>query len=239
MKYFVQHENGVYYIRNENNEIEGEYTEYLEAISERAKMELEYQQGQELIDINSYIPRIHGLNVAAGWWTDLNTGASLVSTRNRPEMMLLAISEIVEAWEGEELMDDHLPQYPMPIVEFADAFIRLCDQCGAEGFEVTQQDIERFANETEIEIDYFGICIYIARALEGYRKRTKTEQFMKYRDNMIQALLMSVSLGKLYLMEEGIEEYDFYDVVDAKIEYNQNRADHKIDNRKLEGGKSI
>lgn len=200
-------------------------------------------QFQDTIDtLNAYIKNIHQRNLEVGWWTDLNTGNSILETRNRPEMMLLGISEIVEAWEGLELMDDHLPQYPMPIVEFADAFIRNADLLGGEGFEITTGDILDFENvkatdEIENE-DLFGYAIFICRALEGYRKKSDPARLAEYRRNLIFAFLYAKQLGDIEIVQEDAD-YTFFDVVDAKLEYNANRADHKISNRKAIGGKSI
>jgi NTP pyrophosphatase (non-canonical NTP hydrolase) len=64
------------------------------------------------------------------WWRNPLTGELL--QRNRPEMMMLMVSEIAEAMEGyrKGLQDDHLPQYDMETVELADLFIRLMDYVG-------------------------------------------------------------------------------------------------------------
>lgn len=100
----------------------------------------------------------------AGWHTDLKTGELI--DRNKGEMLMLMVSEIAEAMEGERkgLMDDHLPHRKMVEVELADAIIRICDYAGRWGYD-----------------------------LEG--------------------------------------------AVNEKLEYNKQRADHKIENRLLSGGK--
>lgn len=80
----------------------------------------------------------HGAAVSAGWWTDLNTGESLIGKRNVGEMLMLAVSEIAEAMEGHRkgLNDDKLVGRPMMEVEIADCIIRLCDTAGAMGFDL-------------------------------------------------------------------------------------------------------
>lgn len=64
------------------------------------------------------------------WWKNPLTHEPLM--RNRPEMMMLMVSEIAEAMEGlrKGIPDDHLPEFPMETVELADLFIRLMDYVG-------------------------------------------------------------------------------------------------------------
>ena len=127
----------------------------------------------QVVDINKTARNINDLvdlcfkaSFDAGWHTDLTTGK--LKDRNRAEMLMLMVSEISEAMEGERkgLMDDHLPHRPMPEVELADAIIRICDYAGRWG-------------------------------------------------------------------------YDLGGAVVEKMQYNANRADHKIENRVKEGGKKF
>lgn len=117
-------------------------------------------------EINKLVELCYQESYKAGWHTDLNTGELL--NRNKAEMLMLMVSEIAEAMEGERrnLMDDHLPHRPMPEVELADAIIRICDYAGRWG-------------------------------------------------------------------------YDLGGAVVEKLEYNRNRADHKIENRLKENGKKF
>lgn len=94
--------------------------------------------GQRDLSLESLIQSIHQQNVEAGWWTNIETGESLVSQnaekpkRNIPEMLMLIVTEISEAMEGhrKNLMDDKLPHRTMLEVELADAVIRICDMAG-------------------------------------------------------------------------------------------------------------
>lgn len=95
--------------------------------------------------VNVLVKQCHEANVAAGWWTvieqdtariadaSLETKATFKARRNVGEMLMLAVSELAEAMEGDRknLNDDKLPQYKMIGVEIADCMIRLCDLAGA------------------------------------------------------------------------------------------------------------
>jgi NTP pyrophosphatase (non-canonical NTP hydrolase) len=86
------------------------------------------------------------------WWTDPATGKPLV--RNKGEMLMLMVSEIAEAMEGErkDLMDDHLPNRPSAEVELADLFIRLMDYCGGFGYDIEGAILEKRAfNKTRAD----------------------------------------------------------------------------------------
>lgn len=49
-------------------------------------------------EINALCDNVHTVNFK--WWVDLNTGELL--KRNVPEMLMLVVSEIAEAMEGQE-----------------------------------------------------------------------------------------------------------------------------------------
>lgn len=70
------------------------------------------------------------------WWHDPKTGEKI--TRNKGEMLMLMVSEISEAMEGERknLMDDKLPHRKAVEVELADAVIRIMDYCAAYDLDI-------------------------------------------------------------------------------------------------------
>lgn len=63
------------------------------------------------------------------WW---RRASGRKKNRNKGEMLMLMVSELAEAMEGErkDLMDTHLKHRKMVEVEFADAIIRLADYAG-------------------------------------------------------------------------------------------------------------
>ena len=84
--------------------------------------------------LNELAQECHAANQA--WWHDPKTGERL--NRNKGELLMLIVSEISEAMEGERkgLMDDKLPHRKMAEVEMADALIRIFDYAGAYGFDL-------------------------------------------------------------------------------------------------------
>ena len=82
-------------------------------------------------EINKLRDLCYNASFKAGWHTNLETGELL--NRNKGEMLMLVVTEIAEAMEGERknLMDDKLPHRLMLEVEMADAVIRIMDLAGA------------------------------------------------------------------------------------------------------------
>lgn len=80
---------------------------------------------------NSFCREVHDDCVKAGWWTNLEDGSP--KDRNLGELLLLCVTEIAEAYEGERkgMMDKHLPQYRAFDVELADLIIRVADIAGS------------------------------------------------------------------------------------------------------------
>ena len=86
-------------------------------------------------NLNGFARQCHEANKR--WWHDLETGARL--DRNKGELLMLIVSEIAEAMEGErtDIMDDHLPHRKMAEVELADALIRIFDYAGAYNYDLS------------------------------------------------------------------------------------------------------
>jgi NTP pyrophosphatase (non-canonical NTP hydrolase) len=86
---------------------------------------------------NRLMWKCHNQAVDAGWWDnpDYNTA----------EKLMLIVSEIAEAMEGDRkvLKDDKLPHREMIEVELADAVIRICDLAGKKGFDLGGAIVEK------------------------------------------------------------------------------------------------
>lgn len=93
--------------------------------------------------INELVDICFNASKTAGWHTNIETGE--LKERNKGEMLMLMVSEISEAMEGERkgLMDDKLKHRPMAEVELADALIRICDYCGRWNYDLGGAVIEK------------------------------------------------------------------------------------------------
>lgn len=191
-------------------------------------------------DFAAMATTIHASNVGAGWWTDLHTKESTLLTRNRPEMLMLAVTELAEAADGAfGLMDDKLPHLPMYDVELADFVIRQFDQIGAEvsagadmpdwllsGIRVNADQRELRAGSRNDRL--MAIVCKVSRAMEHYRKRRIAE----YVAAMAEGIQLAFLVAK-------IEHIDLLDIIDQKLAFNATRPDHKPENRVKDGGKAI
>ncbi len=95
------------------------------------------------MNLNDYSKEVHAANQK--WWHDMNTGSPL--KRNKGELLMLIVSEISEAMEGERknLQDDKLPHRKMAEVEMADALIRILDYCAGFGYDIQGAYEEKMA----------------------------------------------------------------------------------------------
>ena len=93
------------------------------------------------LTLNDIVDYCHEAN--AKWWQDPKTKQPI--DRNRAELLMLMVSEIAEAMEGErkDLMDDKLPHRKMAEVELADALIRIFDYAGGFGYDLGGALVEK------------------------------------------------------------------------------------------------
>lgn len=186
----------------------------------------------------------HRAAVEAGWWTDIETGERII--RNVGEVLMLGVSEIaeaVEAWER-RAMDDKLPHRRGVEVELADYLIRTFDITSGLGFgEAFDDAIIRLSHDMVpyhgsdggpvSEKRFLGIIRHVADAMEADRKGSTLKRYPDLPGvavHLAQSVRATVQLGILL-------GADLVGAVREKVEFNRNRADHKIENRRLEGGK--
>jgi NTP pyrophosphatase (non-canonical NTP hydrolase) len=88
--------------------------------------------------LNELIDTCHNDAAKSGWWD---------KPRNVGEALMLCVSELSEAMEGDRknLMDDHLPHRKMLEVELADAVIRIFDLAGGLGLDLEGAISEKLA----------------------------------------------------------------------------------------------
>ena len=188
-------------------------------------------------DFAAMAVEIHADNVRAGWWTDLKTTEDTRLSRNRPEMLMLAVTELAEAAQGaDDLPDDKLPHLLMYDVELADFVIRQFDQIGAEvacGHPMPKwggnhEHCRRIMRPISRWDRLMELLILISNAMEHHRKgRT---------NDYIRAMANSVWMTFVIAEVEGI---DLLDMIEQKRAFNRTRPDHQIANRLKDGGKKI
>lgn len=95
------------------------------------------------MNLNDLSATVHAANIK--WWQDINTGKPL--RRNKGELLMLIVSEVSEAMEGErkDMMDDKLPHRKMAEVELADTIIRILDYAAGFGYDLQGAFEEKMA----------------------------------------------------------------------------------------------
>jgi hypothetical protein len=182
---------------------------------------------------------VHQNNVKVGWWTDINSGTSTLLTRNRAELLMLVVSEVSEAAHGldNDLMDDKLPHLSMFEVEISDVSIRLFDMIGAEAsiagsnrdfdyVTIAEQELEHIFCEPDRQL--LRIVNHCSAAMEHLRKGRRQEYWAK----LVDALMCTFAIASDH-------DFNLWDVIDQKLEFNRTRADHQIANRLKANGKKF
>lgn len=164
----------------------------------------------------------HAVAVNAGWWHDIETGDRV--ERNRGELLCLIHSEISEAFDAEmaRSADDKLPHRSGAEVELADTFIRVCDYAGAFGHDPIppQLIMHRGVSWAELHSLTSDIMELERKGLAG-----------------VELALRRLTLA-IFTMSDR-RGFDLLGAVREKLAYNEQRADHKPENRRAAGGKKF
>lgn len=189
--------------------------------------------------LNDLSARVHKAN--AKWWTDINTGEPI--ERDPLELICLMHSELGEMTEGvrKGLKDDHLPQYPAEQVELVDMLIRLFDYCAGFGVDFRYRDWDQYCDiRHAFPIPEESKLATIFRLHEALSKEGNNPDRVNYgrEDNIVCYIINIIQLSISYARVHGFLD-KLMEIFEAKMEYNANRADHKIENRRKAGGKKI
>jgi hypothetical protein len=177
-----------------------------------------------VIDLVALQNSIHQQNREMGWWD---------KPRSFATMVCLFHSELSEAMEGDRknLMDDHLPQYPMFQVEIADFVIRCLDYLGSVGFD--EYDSEMWSNAEVTGKDDIGL-IALLHALVSSAYIQVQEREDENDNSYTFELSDAVSAAFRYC---DLFSIPLETIINEKVAYNKNRVDHQRAARAAENGK--
>jgi hypothetical protein len=163
--------------------------------------------------LRQFFADVHERNVKAGWWSEITTGEP--KKRSPGELLILMVTEMAEAYEGwtQGCADDKLPQFPAFGVEMADLGIRFADFCGAllAGRIIAPDPANNPGDQMFREI-----C-EIAWRYEAIRKTPAA---------------VGDPETAPFLAPQDVAQF-----TDAKLAFNAQRPDHKIEARLADDGK--
>lgn len=116
-----------------------------------------YIGGEDIEDISKsatcLVNACHTLATQSGWWNANDTNTSKANPLHFSNNLMLIVSEVAEAMEGDRKnkMDDHLPHRPMREVELADAVIRILDLAGGYQMDLAGAIVEKLAYNAKRE----------------------------------------------------------------------------------------
>lgn len=175
---------------------------------------------------------IHTHNVRVGWWDDPDECLY--------QKLQLTSTEISEATEGarKDLMDTHLEHRKMEEVEYADAMIRILDLGGRLHLKYKPQTkyVSSWCNATNsVGKQHLGInlaIISMSKSLQEYEDYSRNFTFS----------LLELDYSSVICAIEKVAKnrgFDLYTAIHEKRLYNDQRPDHKRENREKENGKKF
>ncbi len=193
--------------------------EYVFDLLQRFEISLcaEIKTMQTHINLNELAQRVHAANQK--WWHSPQTGERL--NRNIGEMLMLSITELAEACEGERknLMDDKIKHRKMAEVEMADAFIRLLDF--SAGTNITLRHYE--SNSLDLpDNKAHALLVITGSIVRSYASPTYVSE--------------AIAFIQIYCMKHS---YDLMGAFEDKMVFNATREDHTHEARRAAEGKQF
>lgn len=222
-----------------------------------------------LTDFNKFRDQCHIASVNAGWWMGSERypeglfGQIYDPDRlTIPTKLCLVHSEISEAYEGymSGANDEHLPEWPNALVEFADTIIRIADLAGYLEINMTSAiamveqcdyigwERNQLTGKDTGSIYYNGryhdgpghwfilLHTFTSGAMESYRKGNRMDVVIPHVSGV------SLNLARIVILIDLICQKNNWNLIaaaQAKIAYNAVREDHKLEVRGMDGGKAF
>ena len=190
-----------------------------------------------MVDIDLLAKRIHAHNVDVGWWD--NPDECIF------QKLQLVSTEVAEATEGarKNLMDTHITYRKMEEVEYADAMIRIMDLGAKLNLEYQE---ERYVNSWASKFNSIGM-----------QHLAINRQIIRMAETLVSVQMLEEEMSPSYPAAYHALEIDYSSIINTiinvaenrefflfsaiyeKLLYNEERADHKRENRAEANGKKF